>query len=124
MAGQLTISTLSDGVNSTSSTNCIQGSAKVWVNFVGSTGAISSSYNVSSLTRNGTGDYTINFTTALASANYAVSGSGSGTSGYYVVYVNTTTTPTASLVRILNVTQSAGSPVVNDTPYTSVTILR
>jgi hypothetical protein len=72
MAGTLTISTLSDGTNSTSATNCIQGSAKAWVNFNGtSTVAIRASYNVSSITDNGTGDYTVNFTNALPDANYA-----------------------------------------------------
>jgi hypothetical protein len=72
MAGTLTISTLSDGTNSTSATNPILGSAKAWVNFNGtSTVAIRSSYNVSSITDNGTGDYTVNFTTALVDANYS-----------------------------------------------------
>jgi len=72
MAGTLTISTLSDGTNSTSATNCIQGSAKAWVNFNGTgTVAIRASYNVSSITDNGTGVYTINFTTAMPDANYA-----------------------------------------------------
>lgn len=73
MAGTLTISTLSDGTNSTSATNCIQGSAKAWVNWNGvTTASIRASYNVSSVTRNGTGDYTINFTNALTDSNYVV----------------------------------------------------
>ena len=52
--------------------------AKAWVNFNGTTspGTIRSSYNVSSVTKNGTGDYTVNFATAMADANYSVSGSG------------------------------------------------
>ena len=67
----LTSTTLSDGTNSTSTTNAIQGSAKAWVNFNGVSGAtIRSSYNVSSVTRTGTGQYTINFTNAFANANY------------------------------------------------------
>jgi trimethylamine:corrinoid methyltransferase-like protein len=70
MAGTLTISTLSDGTNSTSSTNCIMGSAKAYVNFVGSTGAINKSYNVSSVTRSAAGQYLITFTNAMASVNY------------------------------------------------------
>lgn len=71
MAGTLTITTLSDGTNSTSTTNCIQGSAKAWVNFNGQSGAsIRSSYNVSSVTRTGTGQYTVNFTNAFANTNY------------------------------------------------------
>lgn len=72
MAGTLTISTLSDGTNSTSSTNCIQGSAKAWVNFNGvGTPAIRAAFNVGSITKNGTGDYTVNFTTAMSDANYS-----------------------------------------------------
>jgi hypothetical protein len=52
---------------------------KAWVNFNGSgTVAIRASFNVSSITDNGTGDYTINFTAAMADANYAVVGSGRG----------------------------------------------
>ena len=51
------------------------GLAKAWVNFNGTgTVAIRASYNVSSITDNGTGDYTVNFTTALADANYAAVG--------------------------------------------------
>lgn len=75
MAGTLTISTLSDGTNSTSSTNCIQGSAKAWVNFNGTgTPAIRASYNVSSITDSGTGKYEVNLTNALSDANYCVTG--------------------------------------------------
>ncbi|UOF82839.1 hypothetical protein [Caudoviricetes sp.] len=45
---------------------------KAWVNFNGTgTVAIRASFNVSSITDNGTGDYTVNFTNALADANYA-----------------------------------------------------
>lgn len=46
--------------------------AKAWVNFNGTgTPAIRSSYNVSSITKNGTGDYTVNFATAMTDANYS-----------------------------------------------------
>lgn len=49
--------------------------AKAWVTFDGSgTPAISSSYNVTSITDNGVGNYTINFTNALGAATYAVCG--------------------------------------------------
>jgi hypothetical protein len=74
MAGTLTISTLSDGTNSTSATNPILGSAKAWVNFDGTlSGTITprASYNVNSVTKNSTGNYTVNFTNALADASYA-----------------------------------------------------
>ena len=53
--------------------------AKAWVNFDG-TGAVSirASGNVSSITDNGTGDYTVNFTTAVADSNFAYLVSGGG----------------------------------------------
>jgi hypothetical protein len=44
---------------------------RAWVNFNGTgTVAIRASGNVSSITDNGTGDYTVNFTTAMPDANY------------------------------------------------------
>jgi hypothetical protein len=80
MPGTLVITTLSDGTNSTSSTNCIQGSAKAWVQFVGGSPAtINSSYNVSSVTYQSTGRYYVTFTNAFADANYVYAGSASPT---------------------------------------------
>jgi hypothetical protein len=50
---------------------------RAWVNFNGTgTVAIRASGNVSSITDNGTGDYTVNFTTAMPDANYSIFGSG------------------------------------------------
>ena len=56
---------------------------RAWVNFNGTgTVAIRASGNVSSITDNGTGDYTVNFTTALVDANYSAVGSlGTGSTG-------------------------------------------
>ena len=56
-----------------------QTAAKAWVNFDGTgTVAIRDSFNVSAITDNGTGNYTVNFTSAVSNANYAVAVSGSG----------------------------------------------
>lgn len=77
---------------------------RAWVNFNGTgTVAIRASFNVSSITDNGTGDYTVNFTTAMPDANYSVvCGRQSATSENRgkVCNMNTSTTPTTSLVRI------------------------
>jgi hypothetical protein len=53
--------------------------AKAWVNFNGTTspGTIRSSFNVSSVTKTGTGFYVINFTTSMTDANYTAAGLGS-----------------------------------------------
>jgi hypothetical protein len=55
---------------------------RAWVNFNGTgTVAIRASGNVTSITDNGTGDYTVNFTNAMPDANYVVLGLGyAGTS--------------------------------------------
>ncbi|CAN7371683.1 hypothetical protein [Aminobacter sp. LjRoot7] len=56
-----------------------QGVAKAWVSFNGTgTVAINDSFNVSSITDNGVGNYTVNFASALANANYAAVGMASG----------------------------------------------
>lgn len=61
------------GTQSTDVLNVINGSAKAWVNFNGTgTVTIRASHNVTSITDNGTGDYTVNFTNAMASINYAI----------------------------------------------------
>ena len=50
-------------------------SARAWVNFNGTgTVAIRASGNVSSITDNGTGTYTVNFSTAMSDGNYAIGG--------------------------------------------------
>ena len=54
--------------------------ARAWVNFNGtSTVAIRASGNVTSITDNAAGKYTMNFTTAMADANYATIATGSHT---------------------------------------------
>jgi len=87
-------------------------SCRAWVNFNGTgTVAIRDSGNVSSITDNGTGDYTVNFTTAMPDANYAIdlSVSFSTTGGDQPCsYPSTNTAPTSSAVRV-NVLQ--GGPV-------------
>ena len=59
----------SDGSTLSWSSNRI---AKAWVNFNGSTSVIRSSYNVSSVTKGGTGQYSVNFTSAMSDTNYCV----------------------------------------------------
>jgi hypothetical protein len=56
---------------STSTSNGF-GLCRAWVKFNGSTATIGGSFNVSSVVRNSTGNYTVNFTTAMPNTNYAV----------------------------------------------------
>ena len=57
--------------------------ARAWVNFNGTgTVAIRASGNVSSITDNGTGDYTVNFTASMQDTSYATIVSGDAYNGY------------------------------------------
>jgi len=76
---------------------------KAWVNFNGTgTVAIRASFNVSSITDNGTGDYTVNFTTALADANYCACVSGTAAGSAALNNVTNPRTYTSSSVSILS----------------------
>jgi hypothetical protein len=72
MAGRVVVSTLNDDTGVLATQNGMGGIAKAWVNFNGSTAAIRGSFNVTSISKNGTGDYTVNFTTAMPDANYCI----------------------------------------------------
>jgi hypothetical protein len=77
---------------------------RAWVNFDGTgTVAIRASGNVSSITDNGTGDYTVNFTTAMPDANYCATvgfGNDSGSSGTGCYISKVGTTRTTSAIRV------------------------
>lgn len=81
--------------------------AKAWVKFTTiTTTTITTSLNVTSLTDNGTGDTTINFTNALPTANYAWSGSVQANG----LYVDTAgNIPTASALRVVSHTATTGT---------------
>lgn len=99
--------------------------ARAWVNFNGTgTVAIRSSFNVTSITDNGTGAYTVNFTTDMDDVNYAVlatSGDGAGTN-YRVVQTSDAVAPTTSAVRVQCLTQNSGNPQATDHSRVSVAI--
>jgi hypothetical protein len=71
----LRVNNITDNSGGTNNLN-VPGTARAWVNFNGTgTVAIRANFNVSSITDNGTGDYTVNFTNAMTDANYAFVGS-------------------------------------------------
>lgn len=70
MAGQLTIDTLKASSGVLATQNGMTGIPKAWVNFLGTNGTRNASFNVSSVTLNSTGNWTVAFTTALPDANY------------------------------------------------------
>ena len=66
------------GEGNSTTTNLQQGLAKAWVNLNG-TGTIAArdSFNLSSLTDNGTGDISVNFSSSMSNDDYSQSGSSS-----------------------------------------------
>ena len=80
--------------------------AKAWVLFNGSTNTILASYNVSSVTKNATGDYTVNYTTSFSSSNYAVVSTAIDTS---IVMYSNSSPYAASSTRIYTVVRAGTS---------------
>lgn len=105
---------------------------RAWVNFNGTgTVAIRASGNVSSITDNGTGDYTVNFTTAMPDANYASEVGISSDVGFspQSVAVNNKSaggyayvTPTTSAFRFTVGKATDGTPI--DALYALVSVFR
>jgi hypothetical protein len=81
---------------------------------------IRSSYNVSSITKIGTGNYTVNFATAMTDANYSVALTADDTGGVATMaYENTASSRSVNAFRI-GVTSNAGT--AGDRPYISATV--
>lgn len=98
--------------------------ARAWVNFNGTgTVAIRASGNVSSITDNGTGDYTVNFTSALTDANYAAAGMTNY--GSFVCLQEqrdgTGTDPAANALRIITMDHTGN---INDNPWVYIVFFR
>ena len=97
---------------------------KAWVNFnaVG-TVSIRGSGNISSITDNNTGDFTLNFTTAMVDTNYISIGSGQEGSGYAegTVFVRIGLKSTSDVrISVANFTQTA----LQDVARNDIIILR
>lgn len=104
--------------------------ARAWVNFNGSgVVAIRASVNVSSITDNNVGDYSVNFTTAMTDANYCPVVTTGGTSAAYSVPYDTNsgyTSRTTSAYRFntLYASNLVGGGVTNDCIANYVAIFR
>ena len=93
---------------------------KVWVNFNGTgTVAIRDSFNVGSITDNGTGSYTVNFTNSMSSADYVLCMSGSTNNSFSRAGTQTPSSMTTSAASV-QTANSSGSSV--DREYCAVAI--
>ena len=109
MAGTLVANTINTDTGLFSTQNAYQGIAKAWVN-LNASGVVQQSFNISSVTINAAGDYTLNFATAFANSNYVVSGTSSDTPTYgRIVCISELPAPTSSAVRVVSFNRSAGA---------------
>jgi hypothetical protein len=106
------------------------GSVVAWVNFNGqSTVSIRASGNVNSITDNSTGDYTINFATALTDANYCLTFGGTGNSSNSASSVfgggiRNDTAPTANAIRFVTGSSGNAGGYPQDPLIVNATIVR
>jgi len=98
---------------------------RAWINFNGTgTPSIRASGNISSITDNGTGDYTLNFSNSMPNTNYSVIGA-TATDSLYSTIVSVFGTGSSNLVgscRIVTLVTTTGSNV--DMGMVSVMIVR
>jgi hypothetical protein len=135
------MSTLTLGTiqSNTTSPPAIQNSAgteigtfcRAWVNFNGTgTVAIRASFNVSSITDNGTGDYTVNLATAMPDSNFAsvitgIQSTGTGTTAaQYVIGVDANVPLSASSVKMFSKFIRPDNSGYSDFEYINVAIFR
>lgn len=135
MAGTAVISTIKHDVSGAATTfkdgagNEIGRFVRTFANFVGSSGTTNASLNVSSITRNTTGDWTVAFSTSLTDGNYAFSGgvqyNNTGAKSYQNLIfhlVDGSGFVTSTSIRF--VTSALASSTLYDTAITTVTITR
>ena len=123
----LRVNTLANqgGTQSTAIENAINGSAKAWVNFDGTgTVAIRTSYNVSSITDNGTGLFGINFINAMPDADYVIVGGCNRENNSNSPGVCGIRRDTASTTTVANVSTSDDSGTTIDNQKTHFAIFR
>jgi len=120
MASELRVDTLKDssGNNSVGMSYVAQGTDKIWVNINGVAGTIAArdSNNLSSLTDNATGDYSVNLTTSMDNTNYSIfansSRDGGGFTGQQNAQPKADFTPTTGSFKVVG--SNSSNAVLND----------
>ena len=99
---------------------------RAWVNFTGVDGTISACGNVTSVTKNATGDFTINFTVAMLDSNFAVFGMAKSddTTNPRGAFMNLTAGFTATNSSFVRVNTHYENTITRGTTTTTVGVFR
>jgi hypothetical protein len=110
MASELRVNTLKDaaGNNSVALSTVAEGSAKAWAHVAAGGASLPDSFNFSSIDDDGTGEYGLNYTSAMGSANYSANGT-----------ITFNHTSGANNVRVLLTESKSTSSVEIDSGYTN-----
>ena len=123
MAGTVVASTINNDTGLFATNNAYLGIAKAWVQFgyISSAIVVAGSFNVSSVTRTGTGSYTVTFTTAMPNTNYSVA---TGGDNYGINNIGiATSTQRGSTASICNLqTFATSSNAATDATYVCVSV--
>jgi len=109
--------------------NGVTTNALAWGTFQGAAGTIDASYNTSSVTRNSTGDYTINYTVAMPNANYAAlattnQNAAGNPAGFSIGYPDNSSTILYSTTQVRFLVKYGSTSSVFDAPTVSVAVFR
>ncbi len=108
-ADKAILTDLSDGTTTVGAEYVVNGSAKAWINYNATgTVAIRDSLNISSITDNGTGDQTVNYTNAFSAADYCSNATNNGASDAYFMGLHTDS-PTTALARLFSFRPAVGA---------------
>ena len=111
----LNVANITDGTDTVETGYVVNGSAKAWIKFNGIVIILYDSLNVSSITDNGSGHYTVNLTNNMADGNYVLGGSAGQTSLYtWVQVLQPAAIFTASACTVSTVFTSATSNGTTD----------
>jgi hypothetical protein len=98
---------------------------RAWVNFNGTgTPAIRGSGNVTSITDNGTGNYTVNFTTAMPDTNYAVVCMGGDSANVYGEIVHAANPPAQLTTSVQFLVSANNTSARADSNYVAIAVFR
>lgn len=120
LTGDVAAARITGALNATGSAPIY--ACRAWVNFSTTSGvSVRASGNVSSITDNGAGNYTVNFTTAMPDANFAATCSAMSSDGLAGVRFNGIGATTASSVKVYMASDARAGATG---PYFNVAVFR